>query len=338
MHAFSPAQLSLLKIGARECGSLDSARLFILRNGWAAATTRQYAAAVNKFISYLEVSSNPAKTIPFSRKTVYQFMLWCSTSSNRRVSSTTIRRYLTGLRMWHVLHDVPFPMIDLNRVRLLLKSCKITETAPVKKLRVGLTLQDVVNLTDKLSTDNAQDLVTKAIILTGFWSLARLGELTGHRDHPTVFVRRRDLTFSHDGMSAHIRLRLAKTASPGEIQLLRMRCQPNRLDPINALQELLKRVPGTPNDPLFPSRIRTVPMENSRVETFLKSYGPQDNSKWGGHSLRIGGASFQRACGRPVSSLKRLGRWKSLVYKSYIHRYLPALKKATCELAEYLHF
>lgn len=82
--------------------------------------------------------------------------------------------------MWHVLHDVPFPMIDLNRVRLLLKSCKITETAPVKKLRVGLTLQDVVDLTDKLSTDNAQDLVTKAIILTGFWSLARLGELTGH--------------------------------------------------------------------------------------------------------------------------------------------------------------
>lgn len=240
--------------------------------------------------------------------------------------------------MWHVLHDAPFPKIDSNRIRLLLKACKVTEVTPAKRSRIGLNLQDVVDLTDSLTTDNLQDLTMKAIILTGFWGLARLGELTSHKDPPAIFVRRRDLIFLRDGKSAHIRLRLAKTSAPGEIQLLRLRGQPNRLDPLNTLHELLTRIPGSLDDPLCPSKVPSLPMEKSRVVSFLQANGPQDHTRWGGHSLRIGGASFQASCGRPVSSLKKLGRWKSSVYKSYVQKYPQSLRDSTSVLAEQLHF
>lgn len=187
-------------------------------------------------------------------------------------------------------------------------------------------------------TGNQADIVTKAIILVGFWGLARMGELTRHPDHPLVFVRRKDVTFSNNGLFARIRLRMAKTAAHGEVQFLRLRAQPNRLDPINSLHEVLHTVPGRPLDPLFPGESHQVPMTRRRVVKFLKANGPQDGGQWGGHSLRIGGAFFQYNAGRPVPSLMRLGRWKSSAYKTYIHKYSPALRRRTAFLSSTLHF
>lgn len=71
------------------------------------------------------------------------------------------------------------------------------------------------------------DLVTKAILLVGFWGLALLGELTLHPDHPGVFIRRKDVVFAKDGKSACIKVRMAKTANHAECQLIRLRAQPN---------------------------------------------------------------------------------------------------------------
>lgn len=338
INDLSPAQLTLMKGGTEGPAQPGSVVEFILRNGWAAATTRQYAAAVNRYLTFITTLKDDSHIIPASDQRIYHFILWCSTSSSRNVSSNTISRYLTGIRMWHTLHGHPFPTVDPHRTRLLLKACRKTETITKHPSRVGLSLQDVVGLTDKLTTGNDIDLVTKAIILIGFWSLARLGELTLHPDHPLVFIRRGDVSFSEDGKSAKIRLRQAKTALHGELQFLRVNSQPNRLDPVNILHEVLLKIPGVPSNPLFPGRVRSIPMTKGHIVKFLRGNGPQDASVWGGHSLRIGGASFQFEAGRPIASLKRLGRWRSESYKLYVRRYSPLLKKRTKALATLLHF
>lgn len=333
----SSAQRTLLKSGTANETSLDSASLFILRHGWAAATTRQYAAAVNKFLYFLHSTLSSEISQPFNAKTIYHFILWCS-STSKHVSSSTIKRYLTGLRMWHCLHGNTFPAVDPHQIRLLLKSCLKTEIPRLAKTRIGLTLRDVLTLSDRLTSLNNLDLVTKAILLVGFWGLARLGELTARPDNQEIFVRRKDVTFTPDGQKALIRLRDAKTAQPGEDQWLRLTAQPNRIDPINVLHEVLLRIPGSPNDPLFPGKIRNLPLSKSYVSRFLKSNGPQDGRQWSGHSLRIGGASFQFNAGRGVPSLKRLGRWKSSVYRTYIKKYSPGLSRETLLLSKVLHF
>lgn len=339
MSTFSPAQSTLLKSGSRPGKCLDQAGIFILTHGWAPSTTRQYAAAVNKFLLFLGSDAEFEYTQPFSEQTIYQFVFWCSSSSTKKVPTATIKRYLTGLRMWHTLHGNNFPTVDANRVRLLLKSCQKTEVKRPKRLRAGLTLGDVLSLSDRLTSDNLLDLVTKAVLLVGFWGLARLGELTRHQNHPDVFfLQRKDMSFSSNGRTALIRIRMAKTSSVGESQWLRLAAQPNRLDPLNVLQELLDCLPGRPEDPLFPGKTRSIPISRSHVSNFLKMNGPQDSSQWSGHSLRIGGASFQFDAGRSIASLKKLGRWKSSVYKRYIHRYSPTLAVSTRALSRHLHF
>lgn len=115
--------------------------------------------------------------------------------------------------MWHTLHDFSFPLVNGNRVCLLLKACTKTEVRPSRRCRVGLFLQDVLDFCEALMTGNQANLVTRAIILVGVWGLAQLGKLTLHPDHPLVFVRRKDVSFSEDGMSARIRLQMAKTAA-----------------------------------------------------------------------------------------------------------------------------
>lgn len=334
----SSAQLTLIKNGVLTNGTLDEASTFILNNGWAPSTTRQYAAAVNKFLTFLKNRGDLEVALPSSSQKIYAFILWCSTSDNKTVLSKTTTRYLTGLRMWHALHDQPFPAVNLHRVRLLLKGCSKLEIRPVKKVRAGLKLSDVLALTDILTNDNLVDLVTKAVLLTGFWGMARLGELTFHRDHPDIFVRRKDVTFSNGGKSAAIKVRLAKTAKHGEIQTIHLRAQPNRLDPINALFEVLNRVPGTPNSPLFPRKGWKTPLSRSHVTNFLKANGPAEDVFWSGHSLRIGGASFQSNMGRGVKSLKALGCWKSSAYELYIRKYSHRELTDTKLLARHLHF
>lgn len=220
--------------------------------------------------------------------------------------------------MWHVLHDFVFPAVNSHRVRLLLKACTKTEVRRSSRVHVGLLLQDVVDLSDSLTTGNQNDLVTKAILLVRFWGLARLGELTLHNNYPTIFLRRKDVSFSCVGESVRLRLRMAKAAAQGEIQFLRLRAQPNRLDPVNILREVLQAIPGSPNDPLFPGHTWSVPLDHPHVANFLKANGPQDANQWNGHSLRIYGVSFQYNAGRPLTSLKCLGRWISSAYKSYI--------------------
>lgn len=46
----------------------------ILENGWAASTVRQYAAAVNKFFTFM---GNSPFDFPVSAHSVYQLVLWC---------------------------------------------------------------------------------------------------------------------------------------------------------------------------------------------------------------------------------------------------------------------
>lgn len=336
--SLSSAQLTLSRCGLGPSAELDGPSLFILKHGWAPATTRQYAAAVNKFLLFLSTTNQSDTFQPCKPKLIYRFILWCSAVASKKVSTSTIKRYLSGLRMWHSLHSNNFPAVDSHRIRLLLKSCARAEDTSARKTRIGLTLQDVVGLTDQLSTSSKLDLVVKAIILVGFWGLARLGELTWSRDHPTIFIRRRDVFFYDRGRRARITIRMAKTSKPGELQFLHLTSQPNRLDPINVLHELLRRVAGVPDDPLFPGSTPGKPMHRSLVSAFLKANGPSDAHQWSGHSLRIGGASFQNHAGRSIKSLKRLGRWRSSAYKVYINKYSTALRTDTIVLAKRLHF
>lgn len=313
---------------------LSQASTLILLHGWAAATVRHYAAAVNRFFSFMK--NTKLYPFPITADAVYNFICWCrDNDEGKTVLGSTAKQYLTGLKMWHVLHDRPFPSINPHRVRLLFKAALSLEV-PTKRVRQGITLMDVHNLFSSLDESHSS-LVLKGVLLIGFWGLARLGELTLHVDHPSIFVRRRDVTLSSGDTKATVKLRLAKTASTGEYQFLRLSKQPNILDPVAILRRLIDEIPGRPDDPLFPGTTRSTPLRRDTFVLFLQQYTNSNNSSVSGHSLRIGGASLRAHYGCLVDSLKRAGRWKSSCYRLYVRKYNTTTADETVALAKALN-
>lgn len=318
------------------CSStLSQSSNLILLHGWAAATIRHYAAAVNRFFSFeIEVGH---VSFPITTEAVYDFICWCRDSSDgNSVLSNTTKRYLTGLKMWHVLHDAPFPDVNPHRVRLLFKAARSTEVSQPSK-RPAATLMDIYNISQRLLDGSRHSLVLRGVILVSFWGLARLGEVTRHTDHPSVFVRRQDVSFNTKGTKATIRLRLEKTAAPGEDQFIRLTKQPNCLDPINALQDILSQIPGDKTSPLFPGISIQEPVKREDVLRLLKSI-PGGQSSLSGHSLRIGCASLRAHYGNPVASLKKAGRWRSSCYQLYLRKYSVRTADETSKLAKTLRY
>lgn len=313
---------------------LSKASAFILKSGWAASTIRHYGAAVNRYFAFMKGTQQ--YPFPSTPEAIYNFICWCrDNESHSTVLSTTTRRYLTGLRMWHVLHDVKFPAVDGHRIRLLLKAAYKTESRPVATRR-GFTLMQVHQLMGNLNHTTVSGAVLRGVILVGFWGLARLGELTLSSDHPDVFIRRKDVHFDATKTHMKIRIRLAKTAAPGESQFLRLSRQPNTLDPIAAILNILDLVPGSDSDALFPEPSLSGPIRRTTVISHFSCLQPVRGTTLSGHSLRIGGASLRAHYNNSVESLQKAGRWKSSCYKRYVHKYDAKTSKETELLAKCL--
>lgn len=155
--------------------------------------------------------------------------------------------------------------------------------------------------------------------------------------HPSIFIRRKDVSFNADMTHATLKVRLAKTAAPGESQYLRLAKQPNVLDTISAITSILNTLDGDPEDPLFPGKDITVPIQRITVITHIKSFKPPRNASWSGQSLCIGGASLKAHCGNSVKLIQRAGIWKSSCYKLYLRKYDNKTASETALLARSLN-
>lgn len=328
-----PASDVLCQTSLGSFTKLSHASHLILHQGWAAATVRHYAAAVNRYLCFAEQRGH--RSFPISTTAVYDFICWCrDNEEGHTVLSNTTKRYLTGLKMWHVLHDVSFPPVNPHRIRLLFKAGRSSEVSTTRS-RPGATLTDIYRIIQLLDDVSRQSLVLRGVVLVCFWGLARLGEVTKHADHPQVFIRRKDVVIDSNGNKATIRLRLAKTAAPGEYQYINLRKQPNCLDPISTIERIMKEIPGRSGDPLFPGTSRHEPVKRESVLKILQEVR-SGGSSLSGHSLRIGGASLRAHYGNPISSLKKAGRWKSSCYQLYLRKYSQRVASETAALAKNL--
>lgn len=89
--------------------------IYILKKAWKYSTQRKHAAAVRKFFAYCK--SNDLKvTLPIARKDVCNFIVWATMEEKTRIKASTAAAYLSGLRMWHVLHDKAFPLVSSHWV------------------------------------------------------------------------------------------------------------------------------------------------------------------------------------------------------------------------------
>ncbi|KAA1092629.1 hypothetical protein PGT21_009020 [Puccinia graminis f. sp. tritici] len=282
-------------------------------NGWSRSTLKSYNSAVRKFLSFKKAHGHPTFILPATENDIYEFCYWAGRTDvdggENGVLAVTLKKYLQGLKAWHIFHDSPYPTISEKKTALLLKSLsKVEASVPRKEPKKPVLIKHMVSLANDLSSGSLEDAAILDLALVAFWSLARLGELTTDQTDPGRKILRSYVSIDPTGSSATVELKQSKTALPGESQFLQLKGMPNILCPVRALTRCLAACGQY--DHLF--GYQTTGGHTSLTKYFVKKrlaavWTAHGFAGLSGHSFRVGGASFQNALGIPPAQICKVG-------------------------------
>lgn len=234
----------------------------------------------------------------------------------QRVNPRTIQVYLSGLRAWHVTAGIDPPWILTPVNQLLLKS--VNRQGPPPRRVQPFSPDDLYALINVLpcTYDNITYLSAMLIV---FYGCMRASELCVHplsNPKPATWAQFR---VTEHPLMLQYRARSSKTAPNGFVATIGCTHQP--LCPV-CLFILYVQYRG-PMGPLTPVFILStgVPLTYNNLNTFIKRVTPLvglDPTFYTTHSLRSGSATAAARAGCSDHQIKRLGRWASQAYTTYI--------------------
>jgi len=285
------------------------------------STRQNYGSALNSYLNFILLHELPVEP---TDDMLSLYTVWTSSYIEPR----SVDSYLSGI--CHQLESY-FPDIRAARssplVKRTLRGCKRMKSSPINRKR-ALTLEDlgrVIVYYSKSTLHN--DILFVAMLLTGFFALLRLGELTLPNDKSIrdwrKIVRRDTVHVHHNSYGFHLPHHKADRYFEGNhIIVRRDQFQHNPLAHFNTYLASRDRLFPL-SSPLWITASGEVPTRSfftSRLASFF------DNSV-GGQSMRAGGATSLAEHGVPPSIIQPLGRWSSQAFLVYIRR-SPALIQA----------
>ncbi|KAF9000630.1 hypothetical protein BDQ17DRAFT_1245244, partial [Cyathus striatus] len=311
-------------------------------------TTASYGAGLRKFHIFCDVFSIPEQArLPASFELLHSFVLWAASDPDHcpagtailaahrfePVSVSTVRKYLSAIRAWHIVQgwSPPLSAAESEHIEWSLRGLQNLFGQRKRPLRPPVTIEMLNTLRSSLDLAQPFHACIWAAATSAFWGLMRFGEVSV--SSRTAFdgckhIKRSDLEFKKDlDQKPYARLSLptAKTATPGEIQVIVLAAQPSILCPVAALHNLHFVVPAAEEAPMFSWRDsmgRIQPLVKRSALKFIN--GILLNQGFGttfGHSFRIGGASFLLAQKVDPEIVRLAGRWRSLAYEAYIRAF-----------------
>jgi len=285
------------------------------------STKQNYGSALNSYLNFVLLHELPVEP---TDDMLSLYTVWTSS----HIEPRSVDSYLSGI--CHQLESY-FPDIRAARssplVKRTLRGCKRMKSNPVVRKR-ALTLDDLGMVIIYYSKSTRHDdLLFVAMLLTGFFALLRLGELTLPNDKSIrdwrKIVRRDTVSIRHDLYTFHLPHHKADRYFEGNhIIVRREQFQHNPLFHFKAY--LASRDRFFPlSSPLWITEAGEVPTRSfftSRLSRFF-------DKSVGGQSMRAGGATSLAEHGVPPSIIQPLGRWSSQAFLVYIRR-SPALIQA----------
>jgi hypothetical protein len=177
--------------------------------------------------------------------------------------------------------------------------------------------------------DHPEDAMVRSALSFALGALARAAEYAlgeGEEFEVSEHLTPRDVTFFSNGGHRNARLKMRKRK---DLRMLRGKHATvvlagggRFIDPVAALEKWLewRATLGLPADgPLFcwPSGVAITTADVRRMVKYLMAAIGLDPTKYGAHSLRIGGATAALAAGVAPQLIRLLGRWSSDVYEIY---------------------
>ena len=278
------------------------------------STWKNYGSALNSYLNFIKMHDYPLDPTPdtLSLFTVYM----C-----HHIKPGSVGTYLSGI--CHQLEPY-FPNVRASRnsalVHRTLQGCKRIHAVPTSRKR-ALTITDLETVVNALSSStDFDDLLFLAQLLTGFFALFRLGEMT-YPDDPSL----RDPRKVTKRNSVHIDDSSYRFFLPGhkadrffEGNTVIIRKNPHRFDPHTHFLTYLRardhRFPFSP--PLWITSKGTIPTRSFFIRRLRRFF----DSDTAGQSLRAGGATSLAENGVPPSIIQAIGRWASDAFKIYVRK------------------
>ncbi|KAG2053324.1 hypothetical protein BDR06DRAFT_1053232 [Suillus hirtellus] len=211
-------------------------------------------------------------------------------------SGKTLENYFYGVHAWHLLHGLDW-LIDQAQTSLALTGCaRLAPPSSKHPKRHPFTASILVCIHSTLDISAPLDSAFYACLVVGFFSLARLGELTIHSLQvfdPSLHVKMSDVhhVCNHQGLDTTVvTLPCTKTSLTGED--IYFAAQSGVLDPVHALAHHFSINSPSPSSPLFSWRHSSGLRPLTRSE-FLRCLERASNrigtEPLKGHGLHIGG-------------------------------------------------
>ena len=278
------------------------------------STWKNYGSALNSYLNFVKLHDFPLEPTPdtLSLFTVYM----C-----HHIKPGSVATYLSGICQQL---EPYFPNIRAARnsalVHRTLQGCKRLRATPTTRKR-ALTLTDletVVNaLADSLDYD---DILFLAQLLTGFFALFRLGELTYPDDpelrDPRKVTKRMSVRFSDTSFQFFLPGHKADRFFEGNTIIVRK--NQRIFDPHKHFMAYLtacdNKFPFS--SPLWLTSTGCIPTRSFFIKRLRRFF----SSDTAGQSLRAGGATSLAENGVPPSIIQAIGRWASDAFKIYIRK------------------
>ena len=272
------------------------------------------------------------------------FALWLVVCRplNNKISVNSAASYVGTVQAWHQRRfGRRIGMgLDLTRLKDMLKGMRREIGQPPRKQRFGVRTQHLsqgLRMLEPKATDGEarrRDKINiQAALATAFVGLMRSAEYAlqdGESWEPTSNLSRADLSFFRDErgvLCAALMMRPCKNGRylHGKNFRLVLAGGGKLVDAVGALWRLVHEDPVRKQDrattPLFrthqagvPSAITTAQVR-AVVKQLMRELG-EDPARFGGHSLRIGGATAALTAGVHPSIIRLCGRWNSDLYQT----------------------
>ena len=114
--------------------------------------------------------------LPLNAEDLWDFCLDCGhkASDNTRIglSAKTLKKYLFGIKAWHVFHGKEYPNQAKDRLDLTLRACGRADAIfPVRQLKKAVHTRHVIFLYEQLNGGSAADKALLDLLLVSLWGM-----------------------------------------------------------------------------------------------------------------------------------------------------------------------
>jgi hypothetical protein len=304
----------------------------LLANAWQESTRASYATGLLTYHVFCDQKSIDEVTrAPASSDLIIAFISAMAGS----LAGSTINNYISGIKSWHVIHNIPWNVDQLAVDAALRAATVSTPSKSTKPPREPITVSYLSAIINHLTRSDPLDAAIIACLTTTFWSVSRLGEFTVQtiksfsvKKHITMSATALDQ--DRNGLQVRtFRIPFTKVSrEKGETTSWAQ--QPGPTDPWEAFENHQQINAPAPNTHIFAyktnRRKALTPLTKRKVIERVRSIAlANDLPIFEGHGLRIGGTLEYLLRGIPFEVVRSMGRWKSDAFQLYLREHAQIL-------------